>query len=60
MGRTAGSGAWGDGVSCLYPKAKALGYYMSRTSGSSAWRESPVGMAYMVTMDFSPLVEISV
>ena len=41
------------------PKAKALGYYMGRTSGSGA-RESPVGMAYMVTMDFSPLVEIRI
>ena len=54
MGRTAGSGAWCDGSSFLYPKAKALGYYMRRTAGSGTWRESPVGMVYMVTMDFSP------
>ena len=38
----------------VYPKAKALGYYMGRTSGSCRWWESPVGMAYRVTMDFSP------
>ena len=52
MDRTAGSGKWGDGVG--FPKAKALGYYMSRTAGSSTWRKSPVGMEHIVAMDFSP------
>ena len=47
-------------VVVLYPKAKALGYYMDRTSGSCTWRESPVGMGHLVTMDFSPLVETQV
>ena len=36
-------------------KAKALDYYMGRTAGSSAKWDSPVGMAHLVAMDFSPL-----
>jgi hypothetical protein len=42
-------------VAVLYPKAKALGYYMRRTARSSTWRESPVGMGHIVAMNFSPL-----
>ena len=55
MGRTAGSGTWWESPVGVYPKAKALGYYMGRTSGSGAWWESPVGMEHIVAMDFSPL-----